>query len=74
MITDLQRSVFSASTVTNISKSFTYNMAAKTSGIYIEQNYVIVTLCIRSAVTDVTWCVCLSVCLYVHEREPYESG
>jgi len=32
--------------VTNISKCFTYKMAAKTTGIYMERNYVTVTVCI----------------------------
>ena len=47
----------SAITVTNISQSFTYKMAAKSTGIDMEQHYVTVTLCI-----------CINVDCVVHKR------
>jgi len=38
------KAYLSAVTVTNISESFTYKMAAKSTGIDVEQNYVNVTV------------------------------
>jgi len=47
--------VLSDSRITNISNSFTYKMAAKTSWhIDIERNYVTVTPCINSHYTVIT--------------------
>ena len=44
----MKKAYLSAITVTNISQSFTYMMAAKSTGIDMEQNYVIVTLYIHT--------------------------
>jgi len=45
------KAYLSAITVTNIFQSFTYKMAAKSTGIDREQNYVTVTLCIGRILT-----------------------
>ena len=42
------KAYLSAITVTNIYQSFTYKMAQKLTGVDVEQNYVTITLCIRS--------------------------
>ena len=67
-----QQSVLSYSRVTNISKSFTYRMSAKTPGIDMERNYVTVTLRIPMYVlTFRDLCVC---CCVGHQHEPRING
>ena len=48
MLINLPTVYLSDSRVTNISKSFTYKMAAKLAGIDTERNNVTVALCMRS--------------------------
>jgi len=60
-IVSYRKAYLSAITVTNISQIFIYKMAAKTTGIDTEQNYVTVTLCtcpIHTARPDATKLFC----------------